>query len=129
MIKLFLGIYLLILCFGSFISIFTFIFDVFKWHFAEKKVKIVPSSEFFEGGDFNECRKSKDINSGNLTAANGGTVGTTSGVHTAANGGTVGTTSGVHTASDGGTVGPISGVHTAADGEPTGIKSESGFAI
>ncbi|MCR5017060.1 MAG: hypothetical protein K6A75_10935 [Ruminococcus sp.] len=39
-----LGLYVLILCFGAFISILTFVKDVSKWHRAEKKVRVTPSA-------------------------------------------------------------------------------------
>lgn len=39
-----LGLYVLILCLGAVISIFTFVKDVSKWHRAEKKVKVTPSA-------------------------------------------------------------------------------------
>ena len=38
-----IGLYVLICCFGAFISILTFVKDVSKWHRAEKKARIVPS--------------------------------------------------------------------------------------
>ena len=39
-----LGLYVLILCFGSLISILSFVKDVSKWHRAEKKVRVTPSA-------------------------------------------------------------------------------------
>lgn len=55
MIKLILCIYLLILCFGAFIALVTFIFDVIKWHDKEVKENIIDSAMdiYSKGGELN----------------------------------------------------------------------------
>ncbi len=42
-IKILLGLLLLCLCFGAFLSAFVFVIDVIKWHDKETDVKVTPS--------------------------------------------------------------------------------------
>lgn len=52
-----IGLYVLILCFGAFISIITFVKDVSKWHIAEKKVNVIPSKLQEDESEVNEIER------------------------------------------------------------------------
>ena len=76
MIKLTISLYILILCFGAFCALCTFIYDVIKWHNLEKKENIINSADLYYGkggvirGRGNNGTTDNDNNDGTTTDNN-----------------------------------------------------------
>ena len=71
MIKLILCLYLLILCFGAFVALVTFVFDVIKWHSREERVKVIPSAQLNES-EVTSFERRRDLESGSSGSGSSG---------------------------------------------------------